>query len=358
MRNKTAIIGTVGIPAKYGGFETLVEYLTKHIGKDLDVTVFCSGKTYKKKLTRYNNARLKYINLNANGMQSILYDTLSLFRAARTANVILVLGISGCIFLPLFRIFYPRKKLVINIDGLEHRREKWSACVQKFLKLSEKFAVKFGNVIISDNKAIQKYVNTEYGRNSELIAYGGDHAVSQNLTDSIVKKYQLPKKYAFKVCRIEPENNIHLILEAFETASLPIVIVGNWTKSQYGRELKEQYKTCSSTLLLDPIYEQDILNQIRSNCAVYVHGHSAGGTNPSLVEAMSLALPVIAFDVFYNRETTNGKALYFSSSSQLREVIAQLTGDLLKQLSVEMESIATTNYAWQKIASKYFKLLV
>lgn len=354
--NKVSIIGTAGIPGKYGGFETLAEYLTKYLSEKIIFTVYCSSKNYMQKKDKHNNAELKYINLNANGIQSIPYDIISLFKSARTHNKILILGVSGCIILPIFRIFFKKKKLIINIDGLEHRREKWKKPIQKFLKLSEKLAVKYGDVIISDNKAIQDYVRKEYNRESALIAYGGDHAQRIGLSNEVCKHYGIPKDFAFKVCRIEPENNIHLILEAFKESTLPLVIIGNWNKSEYGKKLKETYSSKPSVILLDPIYEQKILDQIRSNCKIYIHGHSAGGTNPSLVEAMSIGLPIFAYDVSYNRETTYGKAKYFSNSNELEDLIKNTPEDELTRIEMEMKKIAMENYTWEKIANQYYKL--
>ncbi|MGE0090604.1 MAG: DUF1972 domain-containing protein [Bacteroidales bacterium] len=354
--NEIAIIGTAGIPNKYGGFETLAEYLTKFLGKKLEITVFCSAKTYKLRKDRHNNANLKYINLDANGIQSIPYDIISLLKAARTHEQILILGVSGCIILPLFRLFYPNMKLIINIDGLEHRREKWSNPIQRFLKLSEKLAVRHGDIIIADNKSIQDYVTTEYNKPSELIAYGGDHAKSIELRSEVRQRFGIPPQYAFKVCRIEPENNIHLILDAFKDATLPLVLIGNWDKSEYGRNLKEQYSSYPSTILLDPIYDQPILDQIRSNCTVYVHGHSAGGTNPSLVEAMSLKLPIIAYDVSYNRETTFNKGRYFRTASELTELVNSVNSSELESLAKDMKEIADEHYTWEKISQQYLEL--
>lgn len=351
-----AIIGTAGIPSKYGGFETLTEYLTQILTEKLDITVYCSANNYKHKKDHHNNARLKYIKLNANGIHSIPYDIISLFKAARTNEEILILGVSGCIILPVFRLFYPKKKLIINIDGLEHRREKWKKSIQKFLKLSERLAVKHCDTVVSDNKAIQKYVSEEYNKKSVLIAYGGDHTKEMPLSQSIIRQYNIPESYAFKVCRIEPENNIHLILDAFADSPLPLIIIGNWNNSLYGTKLKEEYSSNSSIILLDPIYEQNTLDQIRSNCRVYIHGHSAGGTNPSLVEAMSLGLPAFAFDVSYNRETTFNSAKYFKDAGELRILLNSLEATDLQNIAQSMRQIANDNYTWGKISMQYLKL--
>lgn len=355
---KISIIGTVGIPAKYGGFETLTEYLTKYLSKEYDITVYCSGKSYDKKIKNYNGAKLKYINLQANGVQSIPYDILSLYQSLKFADTILVLGVSGCIALPILRYFNKNVKIVTNIDGLEWKREKWGHKAKKFLKYSEKLAVKYSDIVVSDNKVIQDYVRKEYLTDSKLISYGADHVTKENISDEVLIKYPFLKdKYAFKVCRIEPENNIHLILEAFsEFTKLNLVIIGNWTNSDYGKQLKSNYSNLKNIYLIDPIYEQNILNQIRSNSYIYIHGHSAGGTNPSLVEAMYLELPIFAYGVEYNKETTFNSAKYFNNKDELLELIKNINNEELSTISRKMKSIAEANYTWEQISAKYSEL--
>jgi glycosyltransferase involved in cell wall biosynthesis len=354
---KISIIGTVGIPAKYGGFETLTEYLAKHLSSQFDLSVYCSSKSYSEKLESYNGAKLKYINLNANGVQSIPYDIISILSSVRFADTLLILGVSGCIVLPFVRIF-SKKRIVVNIDGLEWKRDKWGKGAKWFLKFSEKLAVKYADVVVADNKMIQEYVRSEYGVQSELIAYGADHVTKEMMSDELKIKYPFLKdKYAFKVCRIEPENNIHLILEAFSKyAHLDIVMIGNWTNSNYGRELKERFEGFENIHLINPIYDQNILNQIRSNCHIYIHGHSAGGTNPSLVEAMYLGLPIFSFGVGYNRATTENKAKYFDNKEQLLELLQNTDTKVLETIANDMKQVAVENYTWGKISELYARL--
>jgi glycosyltransferase involved in cell wall biosynthesis len=354
---KISILGTVGIPNKYGGFETLVENLTKNLSHEYDITVFRSAKSYDDKLHFYNGARLKDINLRANGVQSIPYDIIAIFCSLKFATTLLILGVSGCIILPFIRLF-SRKRIIVNIDGMEWKREKWGRNAKWFLKLSEKLAVKYADIIVSDNKVIQEYVFTEYGVRSELIAYGADHVVKEHLSDGIQNLYPfLNTKYTLKVCRIEPENNVHLILEVFSKyISLNIVMIGNWGNSKYGKELKVKYCHFKNIFLLDPIYNHKILNQIRSNCFIYIHGHSAGGTNPSLVEAMYLGLPIFAFGVAYNKETTQHKANYFNNKGELLSLLKNISADELLNNATDMQNVAKENYMWVKISEQYAKL--
>ncbi len=351
---RVSIIGTVGIPAKYGGFETLANYLTKNLANKFDFTVYCSARAYVNKLKTYNGANLKYINLNANGVYSILYDIISLFKSLRNSDVLLILGVSGCIILPLVKLF-SKKKIILNIDGLEWKRAKWGKFAKWFLKFSENIGIKFSDEIITDNKVITDYVKNEYNINSHLIAYGADHVTKEKFDNNFLKKFPFAKKkYAFKVCRIEPENNIHIILEAFsKIKDQNIVCVGNWTNSFYGKNLRSIYKNKKNIFLLDPIYNQKVLNQFRSNCSIYIHGHSAGGTNPSLVEAMYLGLPIITFGINYNIETTHNKAAYFKCVDELLLLLKELKHESIKSIAKNMRIIAKENYTWSHICKRY-----
>lgn len=358
MTKKVAIIGTVGLPANYGGFETLAEHLTKELYQDFDITVYCSAKSYSEKLETYNDCKLHYINFEANGMQSIIYDIYAIFNALKHGDVLLILGVSGCVILPFIKLF-SNKKIIVNIDGLEWKRQKWNRFAKWFLKLSERFAVITADAIVGDNEVIQDYVEKTYSKTAHLIAYGGDHCRARPISQKTFGEYPfLNTKYAFKVCRIEPENNLEMILEGFSKADyLPLVIVGNWDNSDFGKHMKILYKDYKHLYLINPIYNQDILNEFRSNCYVYVHGHSAGGTNPSLVEAMSLKLPIIAYDVNYNRATTQNQALYFSNTEQLVELICNLDDVVIQNNAKQMKIIAQNKYSWHKIVKLYKSIL-
>lgn len=353
---KIAIIGTVGLPAKYGGFETLASHLVKQLSSKYDFTVYCSAKKYGKeeRLSSYEGAKLEYINLEANEIQSIPYDTISILKAIQKNEILLILGVAGAWIFPLIRLF-TNKKIIVSIDGIEWKRDKWSLLAKLYLWWSEKIAVKFSHIDISDNESIQDYTAYRYKTLSKVIEYGADHTLMVTPEGKDFENYPfLKNNYAVKVCRIEPENNVHLVLEAFKNCpSRQLVIVGNWNNSNYGKELKSQYNSFENICLLDPIYNQREIDLIRGNASLYIHGHSAGGTNPSLVEAMYLGLPVISFDVSYNKTTTENKAIYFSTTEDLLNLINSYAPDQLKQLGNEMKKIATRRYTWNIIAKKY-----
>ena len=355
-----AIIGTVGLPAKYGGFETLASHLVEELGHEYDMTVYCSGKQYPKesRIDTHEGARLVYLPLEANGVQSIPYDTWSILHALFYADVLLILGVAGAWILPFIRLF-TRKRIIISIDGIEWKRDKWSWPARIYLYWAEKLAVRYSHCDISDNESIQDYTAMRYGSLSSVIEYGADHTLRVEPTDADRRNYPfLDKPYAFKVCRIEPENSVEMILEAFaEVPAYPLVFVGNWEKNAFGREMRHRFGGYEHLLLLDPIYDQREIDLLRGNATVYVHGHTAGGTNPSLVEAMYLGLPIIAYGVSYNRTTTEGQALYFANQEELTGLLRSATPGDLRFVGNCMGAIAHRRYRWCVIAGKYRALV-
>lgn len=357
---KIAIIGTVGVPACYGGYETLVENLLDYKQKaDICYQIYCSSKSYKEKKKEYKGAKLVYLPFKANGAQATIYDILSLIHGYFTCDKMLVLGCFSSIILPITKMF-SSKKVIINLDGLDDQREKFNSIKQKIIGFGRKCAAKYAHVCISDNQGIVDYSKRVYNRDSILIEYGGDNAYPVLDDIKLYHKYGLkPREYSFKVARIEPENNIELILQCYSMIPTEkLVIVGNWKKSTFGQQMLKKYGSSSNIILLDPIYESNEINLLRYNCKLYIHGHSAGGTNPSLVEAMNLGLPIIAYGVIYNKETTEHKAYYFESADQLKDIVETLSKHefLRRKLGMEMKSIATRRYTWKIITEKYENL--
>lgn len=353
-----ALLGTVGVPASYGGFETLAENLVRyHHAHALNdsLHVYCSGRAYAEQRSVYLSAMMHYVPLSANGVQSIPYDIWSLFSAVfRGSDRILLLGVSGAVVLPILRLL-SRVRIVTNIDGIEWRREKWRGAAKRFLRFSERIAVRYSHDVVADNEGIADYVRETYRRNCHVIAYGGDHAVQIE-----PKPYEgsLPDRFAFALCRIEPENNVEMILEALSRqTSVPLVFVGNWDNSAYGKGLRERFCGLSHLHLLNPIYDVGVLRYLRERALLYVHGHSAGGTNPSLVEMMHFGVPVAAFDCVFNRYTTDGKAWYFANPDQLVALVTLMSPDKADENGAAMYGLAQERYTWDAIGAAYFRLL-
>lgn len=356
---KIAIVGCAGVPAAYGGFETLAENLVLYREAQelaVDLTVFCSGPSSNDIAPEFHGARLDYVPLSANGITSVAYDAWSLARALwGGADAVLVLGVSGAIALPLMRCL-GRVRVVTNIDGIEWRRAKWGWLARNFLRLSEWLAVRCSHVVVADNQGVAEYVAQSYGVPCTVIAYGGDHAAAPLRRPFPVS---LPTRYALALCRIEPENNVAMILEAFVCSpALPLVFVGNWEASPFGRSIRDRYQGCRHLILVDPEYDPGALKTLREGASLYVHGHSAGGTNPSLVEMMHFGVPVVAYDCVFNRYTTDNAAAYFQTAAGLKTEVAKLTKPGSSELmGAHMRSLAQARYTWAQVGAAYFTVL-
>lgn len=353
---KVAIVGIQGLPANYGGFETMVENIIgENQSPEVEYTVFCSKADMGgDKLKEYKGSKLEYIGIRSHGVWSIPYYTLSMLRCTQGYDAVLMLGCGGGFILRLFKML-SNAKVIVNVDGVEWRRDKWGKAAKWLIRTVERKAVKHSDIIVSDNKGIQQYVMEEYGKDSVVIAYGGDTVlrdVSQDKQDEVLHTIGVKAgSYAISVCRIEPENNCHVTLEAFSRSNEHLVFIGNWERSAYGRELKEKYKSFSNIKIVDPIYDLDRLYALRSNAKLYIHGHSAGGTNPSLVEAMFFGIPIYAFDCIYNIESTYNKAHYYHSADELLTLL-----DDMPQNGEAMKSLAREHYTWKRIADQYENL--
>lgn len=357
-KKKVAIAGCVGLPAQYGGFETLAENLARFAqtnAEELEIIVYCSGKSYKNHQDHFAGAQLIYIPLKANGIMSMLYDVWSLIDARlRGVDEVFLLGHGGSFVLPLVKLF-SRMRVLTNIDGIEWKREKWSSLVSKVLRASERFAVYHSDVVIADNEAIREYVEREFGRACEVIPYGGDHALIAQPDETLLA--DLPGRYALSLCRIEPENNVEMILRAFARLDHPLVFVGNWGASEYGRRLRSEYQDHANILIHEPVYETTQLRAIRERANAYIHGHSAGGTNPALVEMMHFGIPVLAHGCSFNRFTTEGKAHYFMSDEELVRLLIDLDEQAMQRNGSDMKEIACRRYTWDQIGQAYFALV-
>ena len=358
LKKSVAIIGTNGLPAKYGGFETLAEYLAKYLNHDYEITVYCSKTPKNNQLQEYSNCRLIYLPFKANGWQSMIYDAISIIHALFTNDVLIILGFSGIFAFPL-RLFF-KKKIISNIGGIEWQKVRGNKILAPLeivtKKLFERISIHFSDIVIVDNQEIWNYVKTTYKIDPVLAEYGGDHAIYHPLTSDLIIKYPyLSEKYDITVSRAQEDMNIHLLIEAYkEIPQRKLVIVSNWEISEYGIKLKENNKGKYPNIILqDAVYNLAELNAIRSNGQIYFHSHSLCGTAPSLTEAMSLGLPVLCFDVKTNRYSTEEKSYYFKDSKSLIEIISNLKEDKIIQLAADMKEIADRRYTWQRIVIIY-----
>ncbi len=356
---RLAIVGTNGIPARYGGFETLAENLVRGLAGRWDITVYCSGVPPEQRKDEYLGARLLHVPLRANGWQSLPYDLLTTWHAMMTADVLLMLGPGVGFALPANVL--ARRGLVVNHGGLdEWTREKFPWFQRQVLFWSSRFASRWSTTNIADNTLLRDSLMRNFGADAEVVRYGGDHVQPQSgrQPDLDAKYAFVGKPYHLAVARAQPDNNIHLLIEAYERMpERQLVVVSNWNVSAYGRALFEERSALPNVRLLPAIYDPRELDYLRANAAVYVHTHSRCGTAPSLVEAMYLGLPTVCFDVATNRETTQGQALYFDSADTLIAVLGKTDVGALAALGQRMGDIARAEYRWQTIWDRYDAIL-
>jgi glycosyltransferase involved in cell wall biosynthesis len=354
-----AIIGTNGLPAKYGGFETLTNYLVENFDKSTHkIIVYCSKTPKRDRLKSYNGAKLVYFPFKANGWQSMIYDFVTIIHALFKASDLIILGFSGAFAFPLNKVF--KKNIIFNIGGIEWEKVRGSKFTSKFeivlKKYMERLCVTNSNTVIIDNLYFKDYIVNRYGKTPVLAEYGGDHAKKIDVTTEMLEKYSfLNSEYALSVSRAQEDMNIHVLIEAYkEVTEKQIVIISNWHISEYGQKLyDENADKYDNIILLKAIYDPKELDTIRSNTTLYIHTHSLCGTAPSLVEAMSLNIPVICFDVPTNRFTTENKTLFFKDVLSLIQILNDLDIEKLLEIKNEMFKISKRRYVWKQISKTY-----
>lgn len=355
MNTRVAVVGCVGVPARYGGFETLAEALVKHLpAVQYKLHVYCQRSAYLEfeRQPSMNDHRRIFVPLPANGAASMLYDALSLLDAVllRRCTVVLCLGASGTLLFPLLRLLCPWVRIVFNLDGLESRRAKWSRLGKAVLHGLEALGICFAHSVVADNRVIRSLVFHRFGRRARVIAYGGDHACPDGPYRALAQA--LPPRYVLAISRIVPENNIDIILAAFASGDgLPLVYVGNWGSSDYGNALRQRYAGHQCIYLLDPIYDQPQLNYLRAHALACVHGHSVGGTNPALVEALFWAPQILAFDCGFNIATLDGQFSYWHDVQSLRRLL--IAFDSLPVPTTERLQSLRERYLWVQITKSY-----
>jgi glycosyltransferase involved in cell wall biosynthesis len=357
MIKRAAIIGTVGVPARYGGFETLAQALADRISaQELALTIYCQKSKYAEveRDAIYRGHTRVFLPLPANGALSMVYDATSILDAIirQRCRTLICLGASAGLAFAIARLLFPHARLIFNLDGMESRRARWSGLAKALLGLLEWLGVKLAHVIVSDNQVIHDMVLRRYGKDSVVIAYGGDNAAPGE-AERAPDGFSPPRDYLLAISRIVPENNVHLVLEAFACTGTSLVYVGNWDASDYGRDLRARFAGKANLHLLDPIYDKTVLDFLRKRARACVHGHSVGGTNPALVEAVFWAPQILAFDCDFNRATLGGAFCYWHDTQSL-------AGLLKQQLPAPAPATVADlrrRYRWDTITAKYREIL-
>lgn len=358
---KIGILGTRGIPNHHGGFEQFAEYFSCFLQeKGHDVYVYNSSlHPYKKDV--YNNVKIircKDYEDKIGTSGQFIYDLNCILDSRkRNFDVILQLGYTSS---SIWYFLLPKKSIIVtNMDGLEWKRTKYSKKVQRFLKFAEKLAAVHSDFLIADSVGIQDYLKTTYHKDSEYIAYGANVFSSPN--EKIPEKYGLyPSEYHMLIARMEPENNIENIIKGIIKSDndKSLILIGNHSSTRYGNYLYDTYKNENKIQFLGSVYDQNDLDNLRYFSDLYFHGHSVGGTNPSLLEAMASDSLIVANDNIFNRSVLGDDAYYFSDENDVCQHANRLTklneGELISNNKEKIKN----EFSWETINNKYLNFII
>lgn len=361
-----AILGTRGIPARYGGFETFAEQLaTRLAAKGYPVTVYAESRQRQPDLW-YQGVRVRHIvRPGGGGWATLAYDLFCLWDARARHDILYMLGYGAA-----WACWLPRRygtQVWINIDGLEWARPKWSWPVRGYLRMMEWLTARVADVVVADAEALAERYRRLYPHRApcHAIAYGAELVDPGSLDDSVLKRLGLqPDQYGLVIARPEPENHLLDIVVGYQQSGVefPLVIVGAVDgATAYQRRLRRQAD--GRVRFLGPIYDKAVLDVLRARAAVYLHGHSVGGTNPSLLEAMACGALIVAHDNPFNREVLGQSGWYFSSPTDLSRLLQAVWH---KQLSIQADTAMLRQrardairerYTWERIVQAYEALL-
>lgn len=361
---RVAILGTRGIPAQYGGFETFAEQLSvRLVERGHHVTVYAESANGPSIDDVYRGVRVRYISLPSWGPVSVIgFDVRCLWDARKRFDLVYMLGY-GAAFACWLPLVY-RTPVWINIDGLEWARSKWSVLARTYLRAMEWLTSKVASRVIADAQAMVMHFQQRYGHTTACtyIAYGAPCIYCTSETDVLARLGVCVGGYLLVVARIEPENHVLEIIKGVQASgsTLPLLIVGDHQRqTPYCRSLLKA--DLRGVQLLGGVFDSRLLQQLRLGARAYIHGHSVGGTNPSLLEAMGCGNVVLAHDNPFNREVLGDVGLYFSSPTDLAVELnrfIQMSEFEQKVRSLSARKIIDTRYTWDLIADQYEKLML
>ncbi|RWY55689.1 DUF1972 domain-containing protein [Mucilaginibacter gilvus] len=361
MKLRIGILGTRGIPNHYGGFEHISEYVSEGLVK--------KGHS----VTVYNSHNHPYTANNWNGVDIVhRYDPEYLIGTAgqfaydfncladarkRNFDVVLLMGYTSS---SVWGRLYPKDSAIItNMDGLEWKRSKYSKPVQRFLKYAEKLAVKHSQYYIADSRVIKGYLKDKYSIDSRYIPYGAD-LFSEQEREQFDKSEAQKEDYFLLMARMEPENNIESILEGFNnsTSRKNFKVLGD-TGNRFGKYITHKFKNDERIQFKGSIFDNTAVRSLQNNSYLYFHGHSVGGTNPSLLEAMASEALIAAHDNPFNKSVLSSDAFYFNNAAEVRNLVENVQRhDTEKTMVKNNLHKIQYQFNWEKIIDEYEEFIM
>jgi glycosyltransferase involved in cell wall biosynthesis len=356
-----ALIGTRGVPARYGGFETCVEEVGRRLVKaGHDVVVYCrevEGDHAEPVLATHEGMQLVHLPaLRKKTLETLSHTALSVAHVMRhPVDAAIVFNSANAPFLPMLRA--RGIPVATHVDGLEWKRTKWQGAGRKYYRLAESMAVRWSDALIADAQGIADYYTEEFRAKTTLIAYGAPILTDEQSAGLAALDLE-PGNYHLVVARFEPENHVDVIVDGYRrsTAKKPLVVVGS---APYADDYTARVHSLADERVrfLGGVWDQHLLDQLYANSATYLHGHSVGGTNPSLLRAIGAAAPTIAFDVNFNREVLADTGRYFATAGDVAAEIelAEMYPEVTQERGAAGQR-AAYRYDWDEVAAQYEQL--
>jgi glycosyltransferase involved in cell wall biosynthesis len=363
-RLRIAMIGTRGVPARYGGFETAVEEIGRRlVGNGHEVVVYCRTGRDEPRPSEYLGMRLVHLPaIRSKTLETLCHTALSVLQlivGSRRFDAAIVFNAANAPFLPALRL--RRVPVAVHVDGLEWKRAKWGGAGRHYYRAVEALAVRWADALIADAQGIADYYTGEFGADTELLTYGAPVQTDPG-ADRLAELDLAPLGYHLVVARFEPENHVAEIVAGYHdsTSRLPLVVVGSAPYSDtYTAHINAIAHGDSRIRVLGGIWDQEQLDQLYANALTYLHGHSVGGTNPSLLRALGAGTAVIAYDVDFNREVLGGEGRFFVTAddvSMLLDTVEANPEDAIDE-GRRLQKHADAHYRWDDVTDGYAALL-
>ncbi|MBO9523183.1 MAG: DUF1972 domain-containing protein [Nocardioidaceae bacterium] len=355
---RVAMIGTRGVPARYGGFETAVEQVGRRLaGRGHRVTVYCRGAEEPAR----EHLGMELVHLPAvrrRSLETLSHAGLSVLHALRhRPDVAVLFNAANAPLVPVLRA--ARLPVAVHVDGLEWKRAKWAGAGARYYRYAERSVARSGAALVADARGIADHLQDSYGRGSFLIPYGAE--ILAPGTDRLAEAGVELGRYHLVVARMEPENHVREIVAGYARAlsPVPLVVVGSAPYSDAYITAVRATGVTSDVRFLGAVWDQELLNQLYAHCRSYLHGHSVGGTNPSLLRAMGCGAPVTAYDVVFNHEVTAGHARFFADPTAVTRAIRadDSDPDAAAARGIRGREHVAEAYRWDDVADRYERML-
>jgi len=353
-----AMIGTRGVPATFGGFETAVEEIGRRlVDRGHDVTVYCRHTAVPAPKDYLGMTLVELPALRHKILETLSHTGLSVLHASvhHRPDMAFVFNAANAPFVPVLRL--RGIPSVVHVDGLEWKRDKWGATGRRYYRWAEEVAVREADALIADAQGIVDYYQDEFDVPTELISYG-TKILRDTPCDRLAELGLRPGGYHLVVARFEPENHVDVIVEGYRAsgALLPLVVVGSAPYAvDHINRIADLAASDSRIRMIGSVWDQGQLDQLYAHANTYLHGHSVGGTNPSLLRAMGAGTKVIAWDVVFNREVLGTHGAYFSRADSLGALIeeSELSPDGAAEVGVALQGRAAKLYNWDSVTASY-----